>query len=96
MTDQGNVKQTTSARQGQTGTGARWVLRISLALIVVIFAGLFIGFGFLHHAGGGGQEAAPQRLSTTPNTVSQAAATAPAGSAAAQMAGRNEPTTSGG
>ncbi len=40
MTDRGPEVETTPARQGQTGTGARWVLRISLALIVVIFAAI--------------------------------------------------------
>jgi hypothetical protein len=95
MTDHGTVKETTPTRQGQSGTGARWVLRISLGLIVVIFAALFIGFGFFRHAGGGGQEAATERLSTTPNTVREAAATAPPASVPAQAAGRKEQTTGG-
>jgi hypothetical protein len=34
----GTKLRTTEARQGATGTGARYVLHISLALVVVAFA----------------------------------------------------------
>ncbi len=94
MTDHRTTKETSDARQGQTGTGARWVLHVSLALIVVIFAALFFGF-FHHRMGGGGQEAANARVSTTPNTVREAATTAAPGSVTAQAAGRQERTTGG-
>ncbi len=94
MTDPGTVKETTSARQGQTGTGARWVLRISLALVVVAFAVIFVSF--MHRgSGAGGQTAADQRVSTQPGVVKQTAATAPPGSVPAQAAGRQEQTTGG-
>ena len=94
MSEPGAYKQTTDARQGQTGTGARWVLRIALVLVVVIFAALLIGF-FHRGAGSGGQEAANQRVSVTPNTVRESAATAAPGSVPAQAAGRQEQSTGG-
>ncbi len=94
MTEAPRHVQATPGRQGQTGTGARWVLRISLALIVVIFAALFIGF-FHRPMGNGGQEHPNQRYSTTPNTVREAASTAAPGSVPAQAAGRSEQTTGG-
>lgn len=34
----GEVVNTTQARQGVTGTGARYVLHISVALVVIAFA----------------------------------------------------------
>jgi len=34
----GEVVSTTEARQGVTGTGARYVLHISIALVVIAFA----------------------------------------------------------
>ncbi len=96
MTDRGPEVETTPARQGQTGTGARWVLRISLALIVVIFAAIWMAF-FAHprSSGNGGQELADRRISVTPNSVKQTAATAAPGSVTAQAAGRKEQTTGG-
>ena len=94
MTDQGPEVQATPARQGITGTGARWVLRISLVAIVVIFAAIWLANA--HRGGGqGGQEASNERVSTTPNSVKQAGATAPAGSVTAQTAGRSEESTGG-
>ncbi len=81
----------TPARGAQSGTGLRWVLRISLGLIVVVFAAIWIGY-----AAHGSHETPPTTLSTTPNSVKEAAATAPAGSATAQLAGRKETTSTGG
>ena len=94
MTDRGTVKETTSARQGQTGTGARWVLRISLVLVVVVFAVIFFSF-MRRGSGAGGQTAADQRVSTQPGVVKQTAAAAAPGSVPAQAAGRQEQTTGG-
>lgn len=83
----------TPARQGTTGTGLRWVLRISLALIVVVFLAIWLAFA---HRGGEESPANADRVvSTTPNTVKEAAATAPPGSVTAQTAGRKEQTTGG-
>lgn len=94
MTDRGPVKQATPARQGQTGTGARWVLRIALVLVVVAFAVIFISF--MHRGSGqGGQNLADQRVPTTPNAVRETAANAAPGSVPAQAAGRQEQTTGG-
>ena len=94
MSEQRRVAEETPVRQGRTGTGARWVLRISLVLIVVIFAAIWLAFAH-HGSGHGGQEVADRRVSITPNSVKQSAATAPPGSVTAQTAGRKEQTTGG-
>ncbi len=76
MSDHGPELEETDARQGQTGTGLRWVLRISLALIVVAFVALWLAYA---HRGGHDQAAGTK----------EASAAAPAGSAPAQT-GRQE------
>jgi len=82
--------EATPTRQAQSGTGLRWVLRISLALIVIAFAAIWVGFASRNH------ETPPTQItSTTPNSVKEAAATAPPGSVPAQAAGRQEQTTGG-
>ena len=94
MTDPSPHLSETTARQGQTGTGARWVLRISLALIVIAFAVIWAVYaGPL--SGHGGQTTTTSAVATTPNSVKEAAATAPPGSVPAQAAGREERTTGG-
>ncbi len=80
----------TPARQGVSGTGLRWVLRISLALIVVVFAAIWVGYATHSH-----EAPPPEVTSTTPNSVKEAAATAPPGSVSAQAVGRREQTTGG-
>jgi hypothetical protein len=47
MSESGPELEATAVRQGQTGTGLKWVLRISLALIVVAFAVLWLAYA--HH-----------------------------------------------
>ena len=90
MSEQRRVAEETPARQGRTGTGLRWVLRISLALIVLAFAAIWLSYS------GRGHESPPAHLtSTTANSVKEAAATAPAGSATAQLAGRKSQTSGG-
>jgi hypothetical protein len=80
----------TPVRQGRTGTGLRWVLRISLALIVVAFAAIWLAYATRTHP------TPPEVItSTTPNRVKEAAATAPPGSVPAQAVGRREQTTGG-
>ena len=91
MTDAPRHVEETPARGAQGGTGLRWVLRISLGLVVVIFAAIWIGY-----ATRGSHEAPPTTLSTTANSAKEAAATAPAGSATAQLAGRKEGSSAGG
>ena len=95
MTDRSPHLDETPARQGETGTGLRWVLRISLVLIVIVFAVIWAVYaGPL--SGHGGQTSAPAAATaTTPNTVKEAAATAAPGSVPAQAAGREERTTGG-
>ncbi len=100
MTQHGPDLEETPARQGETGTGLRWVLRISLALVVVAFVAIWAVFAH-HGSGPGGQTSAGQTsagqaaVSATPNAVKEAAATAPPGSVTAQSAGRQEQTTGG-
>ena len=95
MTEHGPELEETPARQGETGTGLRWVLRISLALVVVAFVAIWAVFAH-HGSGPGGQTSAGQAaVSATPNAVKEAAATAPPGSVTAQSAGRQEQTTGG-
>jgi len=36
----------TEARQGKTGLGVRYVLAISLGAVIIIFAVLYLAFGF--------------------------------------------------
>jgi len=94
MTDPGPSKQATPVRQGQTGTGMRWVLRISLGLLVVILAAIW--FAFAYRSGPhGGQSSADRTISATLNSVKQSAASAAPGSVSAQAAGRQEQTTGG-
>ena len=94
MTDRSPHLDETPARQGQTGTGTRWVLRISLVLIVIAFAVIWAVYaGPL--SGHGGQTTTASAVATTPNTVKEAAATAPPGSVTAQTAGRGERATGG-
>ncbi len=47
MSAPGPELEETPARQGQTGTGLKWVLRASLVLIVVAFAVLWLAYA--HH-----------------------------------------------
>jgi hypothetical protein len=79
----------TPARQAQGETGLRWVLRISLALVVVAFAAIWLVYSGHRH------EPPPPQISTTPNVVKETAAAAPPGSAVAQIVGRKEQTTGG-
>jgi hypothetical protein len=79
MTDRSPHIDETPARQGQTGTGLRWVLRISLVLIVVAFAVIWAVYaGPL--SGHGGQTNAPAQAAQ--GAVKEAAAAGqPAGAA---------------
>ena len=98
MTDRGPHLAETEARQGQTGAGVRWVLRIALVLVVIGFAVIWALYA-RPLSGHAGQTEAPanvaQSVRTTPNAVKEAAATAPPGSVTAQAAGRQEQTTGG-
>ena len=87
MSEQPHPTEETDARQGRTGTGLRWVLRISLALVVVAFAVIWLSY-----AGRGHEESPPKLTSATASSVKEAAATPSAGSAAAQRGAQ----TSGG
>jgi hypothetical protein len=72
MTDTRPQLDETPARQGQSGTGLRWVLRISLALIVIAFAVIWaIYAGPL--SGHGGQTTTPAAATSSP--VKEAAST---------------------
>ena len=82
MSEHGPELEETDARQGQTGTGLRWVLRISLALIVVAFVALWLAYA---HRGGHDQAVNAGQAAGT----KEASAAAPAGSAPAQT-GRQE------
>jgi hypothetical protein len=80
MTDTRPQLEETPARQGQSGTGLRWVLRISLALIVIAFAVIWaIYAGPL--SGHGGQT---NTTAATSSTVKEAASTAAPGSGPAE------------
>jgi len=79
----------TPARQARSGTGLHWVLRISLALIVVAFAAIWVVYSGHRH------EPPPPQISTTPNVVKETAAAAPPGSVVAQIVGRKEQSTGG-
>ncbi|HEY5409938.1 MAG TPA: hypothetical protein VIJ94_04345 [Caulobacteraceae bacterium] len=93
MSQRGPELEETPARQGQTGTGLRWVLRISLALIVLVFAVLWLTFA---RHGAHEQAVTPSQVGTTvPNSVKQASVTAPPGSVSAQTTGRKEQSTGG-
>ena len=81
MTEHAPDLEETPARQGSTGTGLRWVLRISLVLVVVAFAAIWAVFAAHHGAGPGGQTSTGQAVAT--------------GSAPAQAAGRQAQTTGG-
>ena len=90
MSDQRRPVEETPARQGRTGTGLRWVLRISLALIVVAMAAIWLSYSGRSH-----EELPAQMTSTMPISVAGAAPTAPAGPPTAQFAGRKEQTSGG-
>ncbi len=78
MTDRGPELEATPARQAQGGTGLRWVLRVSLALIVVAFVAIW--FSYAHRgANPDGQSAAQQ------TSVKEAAASTPAEAMARQQ-----------
>jgi hypothetical protein len=69
MTDPSPHLDETPARQGQTGTGLRWVLRISLALIVIALAVIWAVYaGPL--SGHGGQTNTAAVAAATPSTGS--------------------------
>lgn len=100
MTEQRTHLDETPARQAQSGTGMRWVLRISLALVVLAFAVIWAIYAGPLSGRRGGEARAPasvaQSVTTTPNSVKEAAATAPPGSVPAQEVGREERSTGGG
>ena len=75
MSDHGPELEETDARQGQTGTGLRWVLRISLALIVVAFVALWLAYAHRGHE---------QAVSAGQVGTKEASAAAPTVSAPAQ------------
>ena len=90
MSEQRGHAEETSVRQGRTGTGLRWVLRISLALIVVAMAAIWLSYSGRSH-----EELPAQMASTSLNRDAGAAATAPAEPPTAQFAGRKEQTSGG-
>ena len=94
MTHHAPELEETPARQASSGTGLRWVLRISLALVVIAFIAIWAAFSH-RGSGEGGQTSTSQAVATQPNSAKQAAATAPPGSVTAQVAGRQEQTTGG-
>ncbi len=70
MTHHSPDLEETPARQGATGTGLRWVLRISLALVVIAFLAIWVVFA--HHGNGpGGQTSAGQSVATAQSTARQ-------------------------
>ncbi|HEX4095896.1 MAG TPA: hypothetical protein VHX64_04160 [Caulobacteraceae bacterium] len=79
MTDRGPELEATPARQAQSGTGLRWVLRISLALIVVAFVAIWFSYAHRGSSNGAGQSAAQQ------TSVKEAAASSPAAAMARQQ-----------
>ena len=93
MSERGPELEETPARQGQTGTGLKWVLRISLTVIVLLFAVLWLTFA--RHGGHEQAVTANQIGSTVPNSVKEASVTAPPGSVSAQTTGRKEQSTGG-
>jgi hypothetical protein len=79
MTDRGPELEATPARQAQSGTGLRWVLRISLALIVVAFVAIWISYAH-RGASPSGQPASAQQTG-----VKEASASTPAAAMARQQ-----------
>ena len=70
MTHNAPDLEETPARQGATGTGLRWVLRISLALVVVAFLAIWVVFAH-HGSGPGGQTGAGQSVATAQTAAHQ-------------------------
>ena len=74
MSEQPHHAEETPVRQGRTGTGLRWVLRISLALIVIAFAMIWLSYS------GRGHEPSPAQVaSTAPHGVTSSTAPGLAG-----------------
>ncbi len=99
MTEHASELDVTHARQASRGRHAFVILATSLALVVIAFIVVWSAFAGKFAGRHGNREAPPQvaqSVSVTPNTVKQAAVSAPPGSVTAQTAGPAANRSAGG